>query len=189
MKVLVCVFTDNEFFFSAMMELLSSHTLLAEKYTLCKIRSDEIGAWMHTADNNNMIMAAPDMESLVRFFCLEKRWDYLTTRFSASEMQDFLAQKINRQHEVKKNLIRTRTHLKLSKQELNVLSWFMHGLSPYSMSRYYGLSVKTISTFKRRLMDKLYIKSDAELFRVGWTYKMYQKSSHLRGRDENFRMD
>lgn len=56
-----------------------------------------------------------------------------------------------------------------------MLSWFMHGLSPYSMSRYNGLSVKTISTFKRRLMDKLYIKSDAELFRVGWAYKMYEK--------------
>lgn len=101
MKVLVCVFTDNEFLFSAMVELLSSHTLLAEKYTLCKIRSDEIGAWMHKADNNNMIMAGPDMESLVRFLH-GKRWDYLTTRFSASEMQDFLAQKINRQYEVKK---------------------------------------------------------------------------------------
>lgn len=189
MKVLVCVFTDNEFFFSAMMELLSSHTLLAEKYTLCKIRSDEIGAWMHTADDNNMIMAGPDTESLVRFFCLKKRWDYLTTRHSVCEMQDFPAQKINWQHEAKINLIRTRTHLKLSKRELNVLSWFMLGLSPCSMSRYCGLSVKTISTFKRRLMDKLYIKSDAELFRVGWAYKIYQRYDRLRGQDENIRMD
>ena len=44
MKVLVCVFTDNEFLFSAMVELLSSHPLLAEKYGLRKIRSDEIVA-------------------------------------------------------------------------------------------------------------------------------------------------
>lgn len=31
MKVLVCVFTDNEFFFSAMVELIASHPLFSEK--------------------------------------------------------------------------------------------------------------------------------------------------------------
>ncbi|NAJ00230.1 hypothetical protein GUB79_25990 [Escherichia coli] len=54
------------------------------------------------------------------------------------------------------------------------MSWFMLGLSPHSMSRYYGLSIKTISTYKRRLMDKLCIKSDAELFKVGITYQTYR---------------
>ncbi len=68
MKVLVCVFTDNEFFFSAMVELIASHPLLAKKYTLCKIRSDETGAWMRSANNEHMIIAGPDMESLVRIF-------------------------------------------------------------------------------------------------------------------------
>ncbi|WP_408938821.1 LuxR C-terminal-related transcriptional regulator [Enterobacter cloacae] len=42
------------------------------------------------------------------------------------------------------------------------------------MSRHYGLSIKTISTYKRRLMDKLYIKSDAELFKVGLMYQTYR---------------
>ncbi|HBI6864613.1 TPA: helix-turn-helix transcriptional regulator [Enterobacter cloacae] len=176
MKVLVCVFTDNEFFFSAMVEIIASHPFLTEKYMLCKIRSDEIVKWMHTADEQNMIMAGPDMESLVRIFCLEKRWNYLTTRLNASEMQDFLVLGVNRHYERKTNLVQTRKSMKLSKQELNVLSWFLLGLTPYNMSRYYGLSVKTISTYKRRLMDKLNIKSDAELFKVGSTYRMYRKT-------------
>lgn len=174
MKVLVCVFTDNEFFFSAMVEIIASHPFLTEKYMLCKIRSDEIGTWMRTVDKQHMIIAGPDMEALVRIFCLEKQQDYITTRYNAREMQDFLAKKIHLQHETKKHVVRTRTHLKLSKQELRVLSWFVLGISPYNMSRHYGLSVKTISTYKRRLMDKLYIKSDAELFRVGVTYQTYR---------------
>ncbi|HDC4274068.1 TPA: hypothetical protein O8L25_003154 [Enterobacter cloacae] len=174
MKVLVCVFTDNEFFFSAMVELIASHPLLAKKYTLCKIRSDETGAWMRTANNEHMIIAGPDMESLVRIFCLEKQWDYLTARYNAREMQEFLSRRINRQHDAKKHLVRTRTHLKLSTQELRVLSWFILGISPHNMSRHYGLSIKTISTYKRRLMDKLYIKSDAELFKVGLMYQTYR---------------
>ncbi|NBC60966.1 hypothetical protein GV762_09500, partial [Enterobacter cloacae] len=46
--------------------------------------------------------------------------------------------------------------------------------TPHNMSRHYGLSIKTISTYKRRLMDKLYIKSDAELFKVGLMYQTYR---------------
>ena len=174
MKVLVCVFTDNEFLFSAMVELLSSHPLLAEKYGLRKIRSDEIVAWMRTADDRNMIMAGPDMEPLVRAFCLDRQLDYLTTRFNASEIQDFLVHGISPHHERNTNLVRARKTMRLSKQELRVLSWFMLGLTPHSMSRYYGLSIKTSSTYKRRLMEKLCITSDAELFKVGITYQTYR---------------
>lgn len=55
----------------------------------------------------------------------------------------------------------------LSRRELDITLSLIRGLSPKTISRQTGLSVKTVSTYKLRMYDKLAIKSLAELARLG----------------------
>lgn len=55
----------------------------------------------------------------------------------------------------------------LSRRELDITLSLIRGLNAKTISRQTGLSVKTISTYKLRMYDKLAIKSLAELARLG----------------------
>jgi len=56
-------------------------------------------------------------------------------------------------------------HTRLSTREYGVMLAFVAGKSPREMAAEFNLSVKTISTFKRRLLNKLGLRSIADLVR------------------------
>jgi len=56
-------------------------------------------------------------------------------------------------------------HTRLSNREYGVMLAFVAGKSPREMAAEFNLSVKTISSFKRRLLDKLGLRSIADLVR------------------------
>lgn len=169
----VNIFTDNEFFFFAMVEIFSSHPRLMNEYQLCKINSAGIGAWLRNSEaENEMIMAGPDMETLVRFICLEKQCAYVQSYFTLKEVQRCfnLGKPLLFLERNSRDL--SRRHRRPTMREVNIMTCYLAGLTSYQISKRYGISVKTISTYKRRLMDKLHVNSDAELFRAAFHYSM-----------------
>ena len=56
-------------------------------------------------------------------------------------------------------------HAGLSGREYGVMLAIVAGKSPREMAAEFNLSVKTISSFKRRLLDKLGLRSIADLVR------------------------
>lgn len=65
---------------------------------------------------------------------------------------------------------------KLSRRELDITLSLIRGLNPKSISRQTGLSVKTISTYKLRMYEKLAITSLAELARLGMLHSLLPAS-------------
>jgi two-component system, NarL family, invasion response regulator UvrY len=56
---------------------------------------------------------------------------------------------------------------KLSPRELDTAIAIMHGVSGAPLARRLHISTKTVSAFRKRLLEKLDISSDAELIRMG----------------------
>ena len=54
-------------------------------------------------------------------------------------------------------------HNRLSERELQVFTRIAHGISPAVMANELGLSVKTVSTYRARILEKMGMRSNAEI--------------------------
>ena len=61
--------------------------------------------------------------------------------------------------------IEEKKHHRLSRREFQVLNLLAEGNSPTKIAELLGLSIKTISTYKRHILNKLEINSTTELIR------------------------
>jgi DNA-binding NarL/FixJ family response regulator len=55
------------------------------------------------------------------------------------------------------------SHHSLSPREFGVMTRIAHGVSPATIARELGLSVKTVSTYRARTLTKMRMRSNAEL--------------------------
>jgi two-component system invasion response regulator UvrY len=60
----------------------------------------------------------------------------------------------------------------LSQRELQVVTMTLQGKSIQEMSKLLAISVKTISTYRYRVFDKLSVKNDVELTRLATKYRL-----------------
>lgn len=56
-------------------------------------------------------------------------------------------------------------HLRLSDRELEVLRLIAQGQTPTQIAKQLALSVKTVSTYRTRILEKMHMKTNAELMR------------------------
>jgi DNA-binding NarL/FixJ family response regulator len=54
-------------------------------------------------------------------------------------------------------------HNRLSERELQVFTRIAKGISPAVMANELGLSVKTVSTYRARILEKMGMRSNAEI--------------------------
>ena len=54
-------------------------------------------------------------------------------------------------------------HNRLSERELQVFTRIARGVSPAVMANELGLSVKTVSTYRARILEKMGMRSNAEI--------------------------
>ncbi|EFC1722110.1 response regulator transcription factor [Escherichia coli] len=57
--------------------------------------------------------------------------------------------------------------LSLSGRQKEVLLMFLYGLSGKDIANHLGVSIKTVSSYKKSLMNRLYVYNDIELFYKG----------------------
>ncbi|EGI3994398.1 helix-turn-helix domain-containing protein [Escherichia coli] len=57
--------------------------------------------------------------------------------------------------------------LSLSGRQKEVLLMFLYGLSGKDIANNLGVSIKTVSSYKKSLMDRLYVSNDIQLFYKG----------------------
>lgn len=65
----------------------------------------------------------------------------------------------------------------LSQRELQVVTMTLQGKSIQEMSKLLAISVKTVSTYRYRVYDKLCIKNDVELTRLATKYRLIDDSA------------
>lgn len=63
-------------------------------------------------------------------------------------------------------------HEGLSDRELEVLCLFGKGQMPSEIARHLNLSIKTVSTYRARLLEKLGLKTSAQLIRYAVTHQL-----------------
>lgn len=73
--------------------------------------------------------------------------------------------------------VRVPGHIRLSDRELEVLRRIAAGHSPARISEDLHLSVKTVSTHKRRILDKLQLPNTAALVRYGLEHGLVEEAS------------
>ncbi|HDY2670162.1 TPA: helix-turn-helix transcriptional regulator, partial [Escherichia coli] len=57
--------------------------------------------------------------------------------------------------------------LSLSGRQKEVLLMFLYGLSGKDIANSLGVSIKTVSSYKKSLMNRLYVSNDIQLFYKG----------------------
>ncbi|MDD8855858.1 LuxR C-terminal-related transcriptional regulator [Escherichia coli] len=57
--------------------------------------------------------------------------------------------------------------LTLSGRQKEVLLMFLYGLSGKDIANNLGVSIKTVSSYKKSLMNRLYVSNDIQLFYKG----------------------
>jgi DNA-binding NarL/FixJ family response regulator len=65
-------------------------------------------------------------------------------------------------------------HQTLSDRELEVLCLIARGKTPTDIADGLALSVKTVSTYRARLLDKLHLKTTADLIRYALDHKLVE---------------
>ena len=87
-------------------------------------------------------------------------------RVITSEVGDLLARSIGRSTESRAR------HERLSSQEFHVFREIAHGTSLTDIAAALGLSIKTISTYKQRVLAKMGLKSTADIVRYALQHEL-----------------
>jgi two-component system, NarL family, invasion response regulator UvrY len=86
-------------------------------------------------------------------------------------ISDTLAEKVVLEWESNAN---EAPHVSLSNREYQVLRMVATGMSPKEIARALYLSVRTVSTYRARVLEKMKMKSDAELIRYALKHKIIE---------------
>lgn len=172
MKKIIHIFTDDNIFYLALVALIGLYPQLECNFELQRISSCEIKVWLQkNIVNKSLIMAGPDMKSLVRFICILNGCQYLQSDFRPEEIQKVLL-RVSRYLENGKYILSPSEAkaLRPTKQEFLIFSGYLYGLTPYQIAKKHGLSIKTISHHKRSLMKKMQVNSDFQLYALSKKY-------------------
>lgn len=86
-------------------------------------------------------------------------------KYINQSVSDLLINEISR----KKN---EQPHKLLSKREYQVLVLIASGKSPGEISKILGLSIKTVSTYRSRILDKMNLKNNSQLIRYAFQHNL-----------------